>query len=52
MMPATITPMTSTGDPFHPLETALFRGVAGVPVRPRAQSQMATMSQLRFVDRL
>src|SRR5215213_7524721 len=29
--------------PLSSLETALFRGVAGVPVRPRAQSRMATM---------
>jgi hypothetical protein len=50
MMPAMITPMMSTGDPFHLLGTALFRGVAGVPVRPRAQSQMATMAQLRVAD--
>jgi hypothetical protein len=40
MMPAMITPMMSTGDPFHLLGTALFGGVAGVPVRPMAQSHM------------
>jgi hypothetical protein len=40
----------STGDPFHLLGTALFHGVARVPVRPRAQSQMATMAQLRVAD--
>jgi hypothetical protein len=28
----------------------LFCGIAGVPVRPRAQSQMATMAHLRFAD--
>jgi hypothetical protein len=28
----------------------LFHGVARVPVRPRAQSQMATMAQLRVAD--
>src|SRR5215213_6352449 len=50
MMPAMITPMMSTGDPFHLLGTALFHGVARVPVRPRAQSQMATMAQLRVAD--
>jgi hypothetical protein len=31
MMPAMITPMMSTGDPFHLLGTALFLGIAGVP---------------------
>jgi hypothetical protein len=42
--------MMSTGDAFHLLGTALFLGVAGVPVRSRAQSQMATMAHLRFAD--
>src|SRR5215216_384417 len=40
MMPAMITPMMSTHDPFQLLGTALFLGVAGVPVRPRAQFSM------------
>src|SRR5215213_12029024 len=50
MMPAMMTPMMSTRDPFHLLETAWFHGVARVPVRPRAQSQVATMAQLRAAD--
>src|SRR5215208_6891908 len=50
MMPAMMTPMMSNGHPFHLLGTALFHGVARVPVRPRAQSQMATMAQLRVAD--
>src|SRR4029453_6166680 len=50
MRRAMITPMMSTGDPFHRLGTALFHGVARVPVRPRAQSQMATMAHLRVAD--
>jgi hypothetical protein len=45
-----ITPMMSTGDPFHLLGTALFHGVARVPVRPRGQSQMAAIAQLRVAD--
>jgi hypothetical protein len=41
MMPAMITPMMSTGDPFHLLGTALFRGVArALAPRPTAQSSM------------
>ena len=50
MMPAMITPMMSTGDPFHRLRTALFPGIAGVPVRPRAQSSKGIIAQLRFAD--
>jgi hypothetical protein len=42
--------MMSTGDPFHLLGMAVFHGVARVPVRPRAQSQMATMTQLMVAD--
>ena len=50
MMPAMIRPMMSTGDPFHRLRTALFPGIAGVPVRPRAQSSMGIIAQLRSAD--
>jgi hypothetical protein len=50
MMPAMITPMMSTGDPFHRLGTALFLGIAGVPVRPRARFSMGIIAQLRFAD--
>jgi hypothetical protein len=44
MMPAMITPMMSTGDPFHRLGTALCLVIAGVPVRPRAQSSMGIIA--------
>jgi hypothetical protein len=50
MMPATITPMMSTGDPFHRLGMALFLGIAGVSVRPRAQFSVGIIAQLRFAD--
>src|SRR5829696_5599585 len=49
MMPAMITPMMSTGDPFHCWDGLVPRR-SRVPVRPRAQSQMATMAQLRVAD--
>jgi hypothetical protein len=45
-----ITPMMSTGDPFHRLGTALFLGIAGVPVRPRAQSSTGIIAQLGFAN--
>src|SRR5215207_1449470 len=50
MMPAMITPMMSNGDPFHLLGTAFVPRRSRVPVRPRAQCQMATMAQLRVAD--
>src|SRR5918993_3689172 len=48
MMPAMITPMMSTGDPFHLLGTALFFGSAGAPSGRGAQSSMGIIAQLRF----
>jgi hypothetical protein len=50
MMPAMITPMMSTATPFTHLGTALFPGIEGVPVRPRAQSGIGIIAQLRFAD--
>jgi hypothetical protein len=50
MMPAMITPMTSTDDPFHLLATALVGHARALAPRPRAQAQMATMAQLRVAD--
>jgi hypothetical protein len=52
MMPAMITPMMSTGDPFHLFGTALSLGIAGVPVRPRAHFSHGIIAQLRFAGSL
>jgi hypothetical protein len=43
MMPAMITPMMSTGDPFHLLRTALF-GMREHPPRPTAQARMGIIA--------
>jgi hypothetical protein len=43
MMPAMITPMTSTDDPFHLLATALFGHARAPTPRPTAQASMGSI---------
>src|SRR5215216_2900499 len=49
IMPAMITPMRSTATP-SPVGDGLVPGVAGVPVRPRAQTSRGIIALLRFAD--
>ena len=50
MMPAMSTPMTSTGDPFHRFGDGLVLWHFGSPVRPRVQSSLGIIAQLRFAN--
>jgi hypothetical protein len=50
-MPAMITPMMSTGDPFHLLGTALFGHFASTrPAGRRRKPASGSIAQLRFAD--
>jgi hypothetical protein len=50
MMPAMITPMTSTGDPFHPLGRPCSAALREYPSGRGLNPSMATIAQLRFAD--